>query len=233
MKKYFLFLIIFWSCWINAAERVVLLENPELNRHDMTSIKRGAQFFATNCMSCHTLIYLRYDKFAQQQGITYDKMPTTVKKWPFDIKPPDLSLTANIRGSAWLYTFLHSFYQDPKRPTGSNNLLFPNTVMPNMLAAYQGLQVLAADIQATEITYSDIYAEKTTWYDLLTLVKQGSMTPAQFDQSMTDLVNFLNYAAEPYYIQQHMIGWWVLLFLILFFILAFMLKQEYWKDIHS
>ena len=81
------------------------------------------------------MIYLRYDKIAQEAGITYEKMPINVKTWPYGVTPPDLSLEADVRGVDWIYTYLHSFYQDSSRPTGVNNLLVPNTAMPDIVAA--------------------------------------------------------------------------------------------------
>lgn len=212
--------------WAEGAEPVegLVLAHAPIDRHDMESVKRGAKFFATTCMTCHTLVYLRYDKLAQEAGITYDKMPLNVKTWPYGVTPPDLSLEANVRGVDWIYTYLHSFYKDTARPTGVNNLVFPNTAMPAILAPYQGEQVLV------ENPMRDI-RHQAQWYDAVKLVQQGTMSPEQFDALTADITNFLAYAAEPYYVQQHRIGWWVLGFLVILFVLTFLLKREYWKDI--
>lgn len=193
---------------------------------DMDSVKRGAKFFATTCMSCHTMIYLRYDKIAQDAGITLDKMPINVKTWPNGVTPPDLSLEADIRGVDWIYTYLHSFYKDPTRPTGFNNLLVPNTAMPGIVSAFQGEQSLETGKIDPGIIYGDVQ-----WYDLLQLTKQGTMSPEQFDATTADLVNFLAYAAEPFRDQQETIGWWVLGFLVILFVMMYILKREYWKDV--
>jgi ubiquinol-cytochrome c reductase cytochrome c1 subunit len=219
-------LIIFSTqTWAEASTPAgLVLAKAPIDRHDIESIKRGAKFFATTCMSCHTLKYLRYDKLAREAGVSYDKMPLNVKTWPFGITPPDLSLEAQVRGVDWIYTYLHSFYSDPARPTGVNNLLVPNTAMSGILVPYQGEQALV------EKPIYDLF-HQVEWYDLVKLVKQGSMTPEQFDATVTDLVNFLAYAAEPFYIEQRRIGWWVLAFLAVFFVLAYYLKREYWKDV--
>lgn len=206
-----------------AHEGLRLSEAP-INRSDMESIKRGAKFFATNCMSCHTLIYLRYDKLAQEAGITYDKMPVNVKSWPYGVTPPDLSLEADIRGVDWIYTYLHSFYQDSTRPTGVNNLLVSNTAMSNILGPYQGDQELVKDPMLDLLGH-------VRWYDLLKLTKQGSMTPEQFDETTADVVNFLSYAAAPYQMEQRKIGYWVLGFLCILLVFMYLLKKEYWKDV--
>lgn len=200
------------------------LAHAPINRTDMQSIKRGAKFFATNCMSCHTLIYLRYDPVAKEAGITLDKMPLHVKEWPYGITPPDLSLEAGKRGVNWIYTYLHSFYKDSARPTGANNLLVPNSAMPNIVGPYQGDQELVKDPMPDLLNH-------VQWYDLLKLTRQGTMTPEQFDETVADVVNFLAYATEPFRAEQEKIGWWVLGFLVILFVLMFMLKKEYWKDV--
>lgn len=221
-----LFIIIFSSSlWAEgvSTEGLVLAKAP-IDWSNMESIKRGAKFFSTTCMSCHTLVYLRYDKVAQEAGITYDKMPVNVKVWPFGVAPPDLSLEAQVRGVDWIYTYLHSFYLDPSRPTGVNNLLVPNTAMSGILAPYQGDQMLV------EHPMYD-WIHQVEWYDLVKLTKQGSMTPEQFDNTVADVVNFLAYAAEPFHAEQHKIGWWVLGFLAVMFVMMAYLKREYWKDV--
>lgn len=214
-----------WAENLPPVEEIALSQAP-IDRSDMESIKRGAKFFATNCMSCHTMVYLRYNKVAQEAGITIDKMPINVKSWPYGVTPPDLSLEANVRGVDWIYTYLHSFYKDSARPTGANNLLVPNTAMPGIISAYQGEQVLRTKELDPGIISRTIY-----WYDLVELTTQGSMTPGQFDDAMADLVNFLAYAAEPYRGEQHNIGIWVLGFLAIMFVLTYLLKKEYWKDV--
>lgn len=232
MKRYILavfIVLLSLSSQVWAAEgqfEELELSKAPINRSDVESIKRGAKFFATNCISCHTLRYLRYDKLAQEAGITYEKMPLNVTTWPNGITPPDLSLEANVRGVDWIYTYLHSFYKDSSRPSGVNNLLVPNTGMSNILGPYQGEQVLANDPESVGVIYKNI-----EWYGLLTLVKEGSMTPEEYNNITIDITNFLAYASEPYYAEQHRIGWWVLGFLVIITIMLYFLKKEYWKDV--
>ena len=230
MKRCLLAIVtILFSSIVSAEEgqfENLVLSHAPIDRSDVASIKRGAKFFATNCMSCHTLRYLRYDKLAQEAGITYEKMPLNVTSWPYGITPPDLSLEASVRGVNWIYTYLHSFYTDAERPTGVNNLLVPNSAMSNILGPYQGEQVLVNDPAAEGVIYHSV-----EWYGLLNLVKEGSMTSEQYDATTIDLTNFLAYASEPYYAEQHRIGWWVICFLIVLTFMLYFLKKEYWKDV--
>ena len=156
MKKMLIWIFLSVSLNAFAEERKIFLAKVSLDRKDTASIKRGATFFAANCMSCHTLVYLRYNKLAKEAGITYERMPLNVKTWPFGIKPPDLSLEAKVRGVDWIYTYLHSFYVDTTRPTGFNNLLVMNTVMSGILMPYQGQQFLTD-------------TKEGQWYDILVL----------------------------------------------------------------
>jgi ubiquinol-cytochrome c reductase cytochrome c1 subunit len=193
-----------------------------IDETDMASIKRGAKFFATNCMSCHTLSYLRFDPIAKEAGISPEKTPANMLS--NGVKPPDLSLEADSRGVDWIYTYLHSFYQDSKRPSGVNNLLLPGTAMPDMVASYQGDQILL------KTAPHDLYGE-TQWFDWVQLTRQGTMAPDDFDKTVGDVVDFLAYAAEPYHAEQVHIGKWVLCFLVILFVLMYLLKREYWKDV--
>lgn len=231
MMRYLLALLIAtfslhtWAVEVPEVESITLSQAP-INQSDIESIKRGAKFFATTCMSCHTLKYLRYDKIAEEAGITLDKMPLNVKTWPNGITPPDLSLEADARGVNWIYTYLHSFYQDPARATGVNNLLVHNTGMSGILVPYQGEQVLVENpLDGAVIT------KQLEWYNLVKITKQGTMSSEDFDKTTADVTNFLAYAAEPFHIEQQRIGYWVLGFLVIMFVLMVMLKKEYWKDV--
>ena len=224
MKRYILtILLVLFSTQIWAegeVEGLQLAEAP-INRTDIDSIKRGAKFFAGNCMSCHTLTYLTYDKLVKEAGIVTNNKPISLN----GVTPPDLSLEAESRGVNWIYTYLHSFYKDPKTASGANNLIFPGTAMPYIMAPYQGEQVLAEK----KPTYDLL--DHIQWYDLVVSMKQGTMTPEEFDKTTADVVNFLAYAASPFHAEQRKIGFWVLGYLVVLFVFMFLLKKAYWKDV--
>lgn len=226
IKKILIFFLMLMSVSVWAQEEVdISLEHAKIDIHDKQAILRGGKFFANVCMACHALIYLRYDKVAQSAGVTYEKMPTKITQWPFGIKPPDLSLEVSRRGADWVYTYLHSFYFDPKRPTLANNLLLPNTAMSPILMPFQGKQIL---LPKNEIS-QNLYGGRHEWYDLVKLEAQGSMTPQQFDATINDVVTFLAYASTPYQAEQEKIGWWVIGYLFILFILMYQLKKSYWR----
>ncbi len=169
----------------------------------------------------------------------------------FGAPAPDLTLTARIKsgGEDWLYTYLKSFYRDAKRPMGVNNTVFPNVGMPHVLWELQGLQdpvykyevhhaghaVAAFDTEAAADAYLKEHGEGYRLervVDRLELVQQGSMTPAEYDQVARDLATFMTYISEPMKLERQRMGVWVILFLIVFSVLAYLMKKEWWKDIH-
>ena len=209
---------------------------------DRASLQRGAQLYMNYCAGCHSLKYLRYSRMAEDLGLSEDEvmqnlnfsgakfgehvqvsMPAAgAEKW-FGKMPPDLSLITRVRGSDWVYTYLKSFYLDESRPLGWNNKLFPNASMPNPLWELQGLQ-------HAEFGKADASGERPV--EALKITQPGSQDEAQFAQTARDITAFLEYAAEPAALKREGIGVWVILFLVLLSFLAWLLKNEYWRDVH-
>ncbi|MNN24601.1 Cytochrome C1 family protein [compost metagenome] len=164
--------------------------------------------------------------------------PQDAKVW-FGAPPPDLTLVARVRGEDWVYTYLRTFYEDPARPYGVNNKVFPNVGMPNVLSSLQGRQVIGCkQVQVVEdskkvfdpLTGTPVTEEAC---DQLTIVpKTGELSEAEFDEKIKNLVSFLAYSANPVKLESQRIGTYVLLFLAFFFVFAYLLKREYWKDVH-
>lgn len=202
---------------------------------DRASLQRGAQLYMNYCSGCHSLKYLRYSRLAADLGLDEEQvmthlnftgapvgetiqavMPPQAEKW-FGKLPPDLSLTARVRGEDWIYTYLRSFYRDGEASLGWNNLVFPDVSMPNVLWELQGIQ---APVHGSDGGVAG-----------LELVQPGALAPADFDQAVRDITNFLAYAAEPAGLKRQSLGVWVVLFLAFLTFLAWLLKKEYWKDV--
>ncbi len=140
-------------------------------------------------------------------------------KW-FGAPPPDLSLVARLRRPDWVYTYLKSFYLDPERPTGVNNTTFPNVGMPHVLWELQGWQ---------ELEVHDNHGHKT---EKLKLAQPGSMSAAEYDIVVRDITNFLTYTSEPAQLHRKKYGIFAMILLMVFIGFAYLLKKEFWKDIH-
>src|SRR4249919_3803909 len=210
---------------------------------DQASLQRGAKLYMNYCSGCHSLKYLRYSRMAEDLGLSEDDVQANLNftgakvgeqvqvaltedhaKQFFGKMPPDLSVIARVRGSDWIYTYLKSFYLDESRPLGWNNKLFPNASMPNPLWQMQGLQ-------HAEYGEPDKATGERPVHGLK-VATAGTQTPEQFDQSVRDITTFLEYAGEPAVLKREKLGVWVVLFLAAFTLLAYLLKHEYWKDVH-
>lgn len=233
------------SVSVMAAGGGAALEDANVDIHNEASLQRGAKYFVNYCMGCHSLKFSRYNRVALDLGLTEDQVadnliftrtkgePTKVGELmkngmgseygeaAFGAAPPDLSLVGRSRGGDWIYSFLKAFYLDPSRPLGVNNTVFENAGMPHVLWELQGWQ---------EAEIHDDGKGHTT--KELKLVQQGSLAPAEYTQVVRDLTNFLVYVGEPAQLHRKSIGFWVLLFLVLFSVIAYFLKKEYWKDVH-
>ena len=218
------------------------LLSAEVHLDDRASLQRGASLFMNYCSGCHSLQYLRYSRLGDDLGLSEaevsnnlnftgakygDKIrvamsPTDATAW-FGKAPPDLSLEARSRGADWIYTYLKSFYVDESRPMGWNNKLLPGASMPHVLWQLQGIQqpVLGAAKQGGEAPVESFK-----------LAQKGSQTEAEYDQTARDIAAFLQYAGEPAALQRESMGVWVVLFLGVFTFLAWLLKHEYWQDVH-
>ncbi len=153
-------------------------------------------------------------------------MPKAAAKQWFGVTPPDLTVIARSRGVDYLYTYLQTFYKDPTRPFGVNNAVFPNAGMPHVLWQLQGMQ------EPVFTQHEDAAGTEVKTLTGFKLTQPGSMSPPEFKEAMADLTNFLAYVGEPIKLERQRIGIWVLLFLALATVVFYLLKKEYWKDVH-
>jgi ubiquinol-cytochrome c reductase cytochrome c1 subunit len=150
----------------------------------------------------------------------------------FGKAPPDLTLTARQRGVDWLYTYLKSFYVDPSKPLGVNNLVFKDVGMPHVLWELQGWQALKSDDGDHDADAHGEAGHGATAGSPFVQVSEGQLTPEEYDRAVRDLVTYMSYIAEPAQLKRTQVGVWVLLFLAVFGVFAYLLKKEYWKDVH-
>lgn len=245
-----------------ASEEGPVLQNSGANISDQVSLQRGAQLYFNYCSGCHSLQYMRYARMADDLGLSEEEvtqylnftggafgetighaMPKGLgdaevgsEDW-FGVAPPDLSLTARVRGSDWIYSYLLSFYPDPTRPIGWNNTVFPNASMPNVLWERQGIQQLRATAHAAEGSDAAPPEEETAASGhhagpVFDVVTAGTRSTEEFKGDARDITAFLEYVGEPAGLQREAYGIWVILFLLLFTGVAYLLKAEYWKDVH-
>ena len=216
--------------------------------NDLPALQNGAKLFVNYCLNCHSAAFMRFNRLkdigiSEQQIkdnllFVTDKVgdtmkspidPKDAKEW-FGAVPPDLTLVARSRaghggsGADYLYTYMRTFYRDPSRPTGWNNLVFPNVGMPHVLWQLQGDR--EPQFEKIEEHGHEVEAFKG-WKQ----VTPGTMTPLQYDQAVGDLVGYLTWMAEPAQNHRVRVGAWVLLFLAVFTVIVWRLNAAFWKDV--
>ena len=232
MKRILLGILLFPATVLAATPGVRLDSSPHDIR-DLVSLQAGARTYMNYCLGCHGVQFMRY-KGLSEIGLseaqikdnlmfTADKVGEPIKTPGFEVKqakawfgvpPPDLSVIARSRGADWLYTYLRTFYRDPKTVTGWNNMVFPNVAMPHALWTLQGERAMDAKTHK------------------LVEVSKGALSATEYDAVVRDLENFLVYVGEPAAAGRKTIGIWVLLVLLVVLApLTYWLKKEFWKDV--
>jgi ubiquinol-cytochrome c reductase cytochrome c1 subunit len=233
---------------VQAAGGGIAWDKAPNRTNDLGALQHGAKLFANYCLNCHSAAYMRINRLTDigltEQQIkdnlmfTSEKIgdtmraaidPKQAKEW-FGANPPDLTVIARAKaghggtGPDYLYTYLRTYYRDDTRPTGWNNLAFPNVGMPHALWELQGeRKPIFEEIEE--------HGHKVHVFKGWEQVKPGLMTPAQYDDAVADLVSYMQWMAEPAQNTRVRIGVWVLLFLSVFTLIAWRLNAAYWKDV--
>jgi ubiquinol-cytochrome c reductase cytochrome c1 subunit len=227
-----------------ASEGGAHVEHANNDVSNQASLQRGARNFVNYCQGCHSAKYVRYNRLAADIGLSEQQVidnlmftgdsphatmvtgisPADAKRW-FGVTPPDLTLIARSKGPDYVYTFLKSFYVDPTRPTGVNNLALPGAAMPHVLWQLQGTQ------EAVWEGHTDAQGNVQKQFKEFKLAQPGTMDAEQYDAFVRDIVNFLDYVGEPVQIKRQSLGYVVIAFLVFFTLLAYAMKREYWKDV--
>ena len=238
------------------------MEETPINRLDAESLQRGARTFVNYCLNCHSAKYMRYNRltdigidismiednlmFATKkvgETMMVAMTPADAKAW-FGAPPPDLTVESRVRGADWLYNYFLGFYRDDASVTGWNNLVFPNVAIPHVLWQQSGVNRLvtqefkthdeakAAALGARGLVLLAPGKDETFVVKTLTTETPGTMTPTEYRTMVGDLVNYLDYMAEPGKNKRIRLGLVVLLYLVVLLLFTYWLKREYWKDVH-
>ena len=229
----------------------------EADVSNLPSVQRGAQYFMSYCSGCHSMQFMRYSRIAQDLQIPEEMLKTSLMftsektgdvihsslskveavKW-FGQAPPDLTLETRARGEDWVYSYLKSFYVDPARPLGVNNLVLPGASMPHVLWELQGwqgkAQAPAEGEHATAAEHAEPEHEEGghAKHSPFTQIQAGKLSETEYNKFVGDLVNFMAYAAEPGRSARQSLGIKAIVYLLILLAFAYLLKKEYWKDVH-
>ena len=208
------------------------LSKAPVNLRDAVSLQRGAHLFVNYCMGCHSANYMRYNRLTEI-GLTEEQIreylllsglrPADAKEW-MGKAPPDLTVIARSKRPDYLYTLLRTYYVDDSRALGWNNLAYPNIGMPHPLWQLQGQPVLKVEERES---HGHTVQVRSIAPDV-----PGVLSAAEYDRAVADLVNFLTYMGEPWRLHSVRIGIIVMFFLAIMLLLVYLLKLEFWRDVH-
>lgn len=227
------------------------LDHAPDRSNNMAALQNGAKLFVNYCLNCHAAASMRYNRL-KDLGLTDDQikgnlllagekvgdlMTTNLsvkdaKAW-FGAAPPDLSVIARSKSSEagsgpdWLYTYLRTYYKDDSRPTGWNNMVFPNVGMPHVLWELQGVRTAEFE----DVVDEHDSTKKTSEFKKFNVESAGKLTELEFDNQVGDLVAYLNWMGEPAQNTRKRLGVWVLLWMGLLSVLAWRLNASYWKEV--
>lgn len=213
----------------------------EIDLGDNASLQRGARIFVNYCLSCHSAAYMRYERLANDLGISDEMLEENflpAGKKPGDLMtiamaeedgkalfgkvPPDLTVVSRSRGPRWIYNYMRGFYREDEWPGRWNNIVFPNVAMPHVLYEWQGTQ--------RALFETDQDGAKS--FVKFEIERPGALDQEEYDAAVRDLTNFLVYLGEPARLVRYRIGAYVVVFLAVFLVFIYLLKKDYWKDVH-
>ena len=229
-----------------AAGDVPELKKARIDPGDIPSLQRGARNFMNYCSGCHSAQYVRFNTIGKHLELSEEQLVNNLmfnaeksfetmhaampvadaERW-FGIAPPDMSLMARANGADYIYNFLKGFYVDDESPTGVDNIFMPAVSMPHVLWELQGYQKAVF----SEHTETDDNATTTYHFERFEQVTASLMNEEEYDEFVRDTVNFLAYIAEPIRADRRKLGGWVIAYLLVFLIIATMLKKQIWKDV--
>ena len=236
------------------------MASAQIDLTDKASLQRGAALYMNYCSGCHSLSFQRYSRTGEDLGLTEEEVkqnlilspdakigetmnfgmdPAKATAW-LGKAPPDLSVEARTKeeGADWIYNYLKSFYVDEARPMGWNNRVFPGATMPHVLWELQGSQHAVTEPKHKNAEGKDEPCDSGEYQGQCIVgfeipeTQKGTLTAEQYDRVARDLSTFLAYVGEPSATRREAIGVWVVLFLAFFTLLAYLLKSEYWRDVH-
>ncbi|WP_193853034.1 cytochrome c1 [Orrella marina] len=261
-----------------AAGESITLDKAPNRLNDQAALQNGAKLFINYCLNCHSATSMRYnrlrdigltdiqirenllftgEKVGDLMTISMDRKDAAA--W-FGAPAPDLSVMARAKsinagppGGDYIYTYLRTYYRDTTKPTGWNNLAFPNAGMPHVLWDLQGPRELTTTtIHQVERDGKQVWEKVETkfgpqgYWDAKAEVLdnyRGSATEsfafkaldprraAAYDDKVADISNFMTWMAEPVQLKRKQIGVWVMIFLGLFLVIAWRLNASYWKHV--
>lgn len=212
------------------------------------AIQRGAKYYVNYCLGCHSLEFQRYNRIGMDTGLDEEvikknliftgaaiaqtmesAIPAEASVEWFGKAPPDLSLISRAKGKDYVYNYLRAFHKDDSKTMGTNNTVFPDVGMPHVLVNLEGIKEAKYEEHCHEVAGEQVCNQHIVGF---TEPVGGTLDKQGYESVVRDLSQFLYYVSDPSEIKRHAIGPWVLAFLVLFTLMMYILKREYWRDVH-
>ena len=191
------------------------LDHANTDISDTASLQNGSKLFMNYCSGCHAISFMRYNRMAKDLSLS-DSLVVEHLMFTGE-KPGDTITTAMPK-------------EDSAKWFGG-----PPPDL-SLVARSKGTDWIYTYLRGFYEDYSKVFGvnnkalENASMPDVLWSLKERK-SEAEFDQDVRDITNFLDYVGEPAKLIRTSLGIWVLLFLGVLFILTYLLKKEYWKDV--
>ncbi len=199
----------------SSAEHVEMEQAP-INPKDKVSLQKGATLFTNYCMGCHSAKYMRYERLAEDLDI------------PIDLVQKNFMVTTDLPGSPMTTSMSPDlaeqwFGTPPPDLTLESRLRGPDWLYSYLIGFYE-------DESRPWGVNNKMFKDVGMPNVLASLEEE--LGEEAFKAAMGDLTNFMAYMADPVKVKREALGAKVLLFLLILLIPAYLLKREYWKDVH-
>ena len=183
---------------------------------DNGSLQRGARNFFNYCAGCHSLKYMRYNQMAEDLDIEESQLIENMMFTQAATQDPITTSMLPSDGDRWF----------GKSPPDLSLIIRSRSAD----YVYNFLRGFTIDKYSPTGTDNQVLPG-TSMPNILWLVKE-QLSHEEFDQFALDIVNFLDYVAEPIQLKRKNIGVWVILFLLIFLIFSYLLYKDIWKEVH-
>lgn len=183
---------------------------------DKAQLQRGAQLFMNYCFGCHSMKYLRYERMANDLDIPLDLLPGNLMFNTNKLGAPMLNGLDLVQAKKW-------FGVAPPDLTLEARLRGADWVYSYLIGFHD---------DATRPWGVNNHVFPNVGMPHVMADMQRSLPEEEFKSRMADITAFMEYAAEPVQVQRMVIGGFVIAFLLVLLLFAWLMKREFWKDVH-
>ena len=191
------------------------LDHANTDISDTASLQNGAKLFMNYCSGCHAIGFMRYNRIAKDLNLS-DSL--VAEHLMFAGEKPGETITTAM----------------PKE--GAAKWFGGTPPDLSLVARAKGTDWIYTYLRGFYKDDSKVFGvnnkvlENASMPDVLWSLKE-SKSETEFNQDVRDITNFLDYVGAPAKLIRTSLGVWVLLFLGVLFVLTYLLKKEYWKDV--